>query len=505
MNIYKCGCVFFKWLEMAKQFEIVDEDERIIAGWASVEVVDGHGDIVPISELRRGMLSLMDRGGNILFGHSNKPVGKILGWEIRKHDDVDAEGLWIIAKIYKEYPLDDEVWRLIKDGSLRGFSIGAQGRKEKMYLKDAKNTTLPKEINIIRDLNLLEISIVPTPANPLAKIEEVNYVAKSIDSAPEQKEDKTINLETVLEKYKVKKELFEKAGECGLCYEIASIIKDVGDVDLGVRIWRAINLEKQLERMNELEKVYSGIEKAIKDLKEYEKAVFEARAAEVEGVSLPCDEYADVLYEKIDELYKSLVDIMKPFGKWDSFDDCVSDMKSQGYSEESAKRICGSLQAKLEEKSLDEIIEKYQTTLQEFGFPIFPRGGWPKRRRSRGKQTKITQYLKSGEYLKAAIEGLDNVCYLLEKAGRDYLPLLAIVDSVYDLAKAIDENVEILKDKRPPKEWFDRCVERTGRPALCGWVFYHHLYPTKPESKKEPDEPHTRKARARKRAWLGSV
>jgi len=420
---------------MAKQFEIIDEENRLIAGWASVEIVDSHGDIIPISELQRGMLTLMDRGGYILYGHSNKPVGKILAWEIRKHDEVDANGLWIVAKIFKEYPLDNEVWRLVKEGVLRGFSIGAQGRKEKMLLKDKSRADLPQEINVIKDLNLLEISIVPTPANPLATIEEINYVAKSLDA--EQKDQKVLNLEEVLRKYKVSKQLFDMTEGCGLCLEIASIIKDVGDIDLGVRIWRAIQLEKQMKEREELEKAYHNLERSLKELKELEAALIEARSAEIEGMSIPVDEYYELLNKQLEDLRKEIVEILKPFGKWESFDDCVKDMKEQGYSEDSAKRICGSLQAELEKK-LDEIID------------VINSGG--------------------------------NFFELVDKVGQKL--------------------AEISKDLRPPKEWFYRCVERTGRPALCGWVYYHHLYPTKPESKKEPDKPHTREARARKRRWL---
>lgn len=37
-----------------------------------------------------------------------------------------------------------------------------------------------------------------------------------------------------------------------------------------------------------------------------------------------------------------------PFGKWKDFGSCVTDMQSKGYSEESAKKICGDLQSKLE-------------------------------------------------------------------------------------------------------------------------------------------------------------
>jgi len=425
---------------MPKQFEILDEENRLIAGWASVEIVDSHGDIIPIQELERGMLTLMDRGGHILYGHSNKPVGKILAWQIKKHDEVDANGLWIVAKIFKEYPLDNEVWRLIKEGALRGFSIGAQGRKEKMMLKDANNTNLPREINLVRDLNLLEISIVPTPANPLATIEEINFIAKSADS----EEKNFMNLEEVLRKYKIRKELFDMTEGCGLCLEIASIIKDVGDIDLGVRIWRAIQLERQMKIAESLEKVADEVSQEIQqlkksiveDLREYEDDVTEYRAAELESATYPEDPFYTELMEKIAELKKT-VDILKPFGKWENFDECVKDMKERGYDEESAKRVCGSLQAKLE-KELEKIID-------------------------------------------------------IINSGAEFFDILE------NLRKHVSD---IFKDKRPPKEWFYRCVDRTGSPALCGWVFYHHLQPTKPKSKRGPDKPHTRSARSRKRAWL---
>jgi hypothetical protein len=40
-----------------------------------------------------------------------------------------------------------------------------------------------------------------------------------------------------------------------------------------------------------------------------------------------------------------------PFGKWQDFDACVSDFKAQGKDEDSAKKICGALQAKLGKES----------------------------------------------------------------------------------------------------------------------------------------------------------
>ncbi len=57
---------------------------------------------------------------------------------------------------------------------------------------------------------------------------------------------------------------------------------------------------------------------------------------------------------------------MSPFGPWDSFDDCISDMMGkQGYDEETAKKVCGALKAKLEGKSMNETLERRAFELTE--------------------------------------------------------------------------------------------------------------------------------------------
>ena len=54
-----------------------------------------------------------------------------------------------------------------------------------------------------------------------------------------------------------------------------------------------------------------------------------------------------------------------PFGKWQSFDDCVKDFTSQGKDEESAQRICGYLQAQLGKESFSWVgdIEAHEKNL----------------------------------------------------------------------------------------------------------------------------------------------
>jgi len=479
---------------MPRQFEILDEDERIIAGYASVEILDSHGDIIPIEEIERAMYSLMDRGGLILYGHSNKPVGKILRWEIRKHPEVDANALWIVAKIFKTYPLDDEVWRLIKEGQLRGFSIGGQGVKEKRVLKNDADPSLPKEVNVVRNLNLLEISVVPTPANPLATIEAVNYLAKSAEAG-----EKKLSIDEILAKYKVRKDIFDATEGCGLCYEIAQIIKDVGDVELGVRIWRAIRIEKEMSDLARLEKEWDSLWQRIMSLKDYERDVAEIRSEEAESLGAPWDELYQKIREDLEYVKKALVDIAKPFGRWESFDDCVKDMQSKGYSEETSKKICGHLQNVLEkDDDVDEVL-KNLTFEALFGKSDLP--SMVPKDRLKFNIGKVRKQLKENNYVGAALEVLGFARDILVKGGEDSVPLVAVLDAYMDFVKMSEE---IRKDKRPPRDWFYRCVARTGRPALCGWVFYHRLSPTKPSWKTDPDKPHTAEARARKRAWLRS-
>ena len=48
-------------------------------------------------------------------------------------------------------------------------------------------------------------------------------------------------------------------------------------------------------------------------------------------------------------------DVQKPFAGFDSFTSCVSAQREDGKSEESANRICGFLQAKLEDKSKQDV------------------------------------------------------------------------------------------------------------------------------------------------------
>lgn len=163
----------------AQHMIVNDYDKRLIAGWASVEIRDLQGDIIPASVLERAMYDFMARGGVIIYGHSNMPIGKVLRWEIREHPETHKLGLWIEAMIYNDSVIANDVWEQIRQGKLKGFSISGVGKEEKVKYKDADGREV--EADIITWIELAEISVVEEPANPLARIEAVNYMAKSAD------------------------------------------------------------------------------------------------------------------------------------------------------------------------------------------------------------------------------------------------------------------------------------------------------------------------------------
>lgn len=112
----------------------VDEEQRIIYGWASVATVKGEplvdlqGHIIPIEVLHKAVNTFMEgaRVGKLM--HQGKQVGQIIHSfpvtdEIMKSLGIqsDKQG-WIVG--YKVY--DDDTWEEVKAGKWAAFSIGGR-------------------------------------------------------------------------------------------------------------------------------------------------------------------------------------------------------------------------------------------------------------------------------------------------------------------------------------------------------------------------------------------
>ena len=188
----------------------VQAEERIVEGYASVEVPDRDDEIISREALRTAFKNYM-RNPVLRWMHEREPIGKILDGY------VDDKGLYVRAYISDATEKAREVWGLIKDGIVRAFSIG--GRVLEAVREYSK--ALGRKITKITKMELLEISVVDIPANPETLFQ---VVRKSVGELGGMSEEELVELkaelnsridclEKKLEKLEEISEKLEKIGE----------------------------------------------------------------------------------------------------------------------------------------------------------------------------------------------------------------------------------------------------------------------------------------------------
>lgn len=147
-----------------------NEADRIVEGFGNVSIIDNQGDFVPITRMSELMPIYMRRGGILMDSHTNRHVGNIMHWELRDKDGKDAIYLW--AKIFNDYSIDDMVWKAIGNKHYTGFSFGGRSVDKDVKCTDGVC------FNNIKDLEVWEWSIVPKPANKESILTKFNEIAK---------------------------------------------------------------------------------------------------------------------------------------------------------------------------------------------------------------------------------------------------------------------------------------------------------------------------------------
>ena len=126
-----------------------DGDSIKIEGYANTTTKDRIGDVIVEEAWKKGGLNNYLKNPIILAYHNHsKPIGRLLEYSI------DAYGLKVVAEIVKGA---GDVYELVKENILKSFSVGFIVRDA-----DYDHTT---DIFVIKDLELLEISVVSVPAN----------------------------------------------------------------------------------------------------------------------------------------------------------------------------------------------------------------------------------------------------------------------------------------------------------------------------------------------------
>lgn len=156
-----------------------DNDHRTFTGIISAEVLDKQSEFIAVMELVKVMPLWFEHGATIIDFHSNRPVGKGLGWCKVELDDEKGgviHGIMIKAEIFKGYELNDHVWKLITDKVYKGLSIGGSSRSNRVPATFSGGSMG----YMLKDLELYEVSVCPEPSNPLSVIVDYNQFAKAI-------------------------------------------------------------------------------------------------------------------------------------------------------------------------------------------------------------------------------------------------------------------------------------------------------------------------------------
>jgi len=162
-------------------------DDLVIAGYASVEMVDKQGDLITRSALRDAFDGFMKADGfrNVQLAHSNIQVGQVIPSYVDSDgrvwkSGVDDAGMFVVIKLRDDIEKAREVASEIRKGALRGFSIGGQAFK-RMRKSDASHGDYTE----ISKLELHEVTICEKGINPEATFRIL-------------KEDTTMNEDNVL-------------------------------------------------------------------------------------------------------------------------------------------------------------------------------------------------------------------------------------------------------------------------------------------------------------------
>jgi hypothetical protein len=163
----------------------------LFKSYASTEIVDEDGHIVPVDELQKTIDKWHARGASISDGdHSDKIIGKGTGnkygedWGIGTHPVAKVPALWIKGQVFHNQAYDDEVWSQTKKGERTGLSWSGRFHS---YKNVSIKGTPAKELH---DLETYAFALCGDPKNQYANMMNVNFKASSGDAKKAMDEQK---------------------------------------------------------------------------------------------------------------------------------------------------------------------------------------------------------------------------------------------------------------------------------------------------------------------------
>jgi hypothetical protein len=157
-------------VRLSMPFSKVDVERRIVSGFATLDNIDKQSDIVTTDASVKAFSKFR---GNIREMHQPTAVGKMVSFKEDKYFDPESKkfysGVYVSTYISKGA---QDTWEKVLDGTLSGFSIGGKMNK----WDDGYDEKMDAKIRIIKDYDLVELSLVDNPANQFANVLSVEKV-----------------------------------------------------------------------------------------------------------------------------------------------------------------------------------------------------------------------------------------------------------------------------------------------------------------------------------------
>tara|TARA_R100000234_G_scaffold113898_1_gene88675 strand:- start:809 stop:2008 length:1200 start_codon:yes stop_codon:yes gene_type:complete len=169
--------------EQPQDFRILkSQDDLMIGGYASIEIVDKQNDLITLKALKEAVNKYMEnpKFRNVMTNHSNVQVGEVVKSYRDKtgklyKTEVDDVGFFVVIKLRDDIEKAKEINRGIRKGSLRSFSIGGQAIQ-----KVKKSHPELGQYNEISKLELHEVTICEKGINPEARFDILKQDKKQV-------------------------------------------------------------------------------------------------------------------------------------------------------------------------------------------------------------------------------------------------------------------------------------------------------------------------------------
>jgi HK97 family phage prohead protease len=193
--------------------------DLVVAGYASVEMVDKQGDLITRGALRDAFGKFMKADGfrNVQLAHSNIQVGQVIPeytdssgrmWK----SEVDDTGMFVVIKLRGDIEKAREVAAEIRKGNLRSFSIGGQA-----FERVNKHDSSRGDYREIRRMELHEVTICEKGINPEAQFRILKEDTSNNNG--DNMTDPMTELNSVLERLSKRLEDVERAENEKMAYE----------------------------------------------------------------------------------------------------------------------------------------------------------------------------------------------------------------------------------------------------------------------------------------------